>query len=107
MHTAGIQISIMSFIGAEWESAGARCVLCLQLTDEQPCFCAEPRGPRSVSGEDKVEEEEKLCGFIGALAAAMNGACSHSMKTRGRGEVGGGAVVGLVSRVGVVVAVGT
>lgn len=47
-HTAGIRISIMSFSGAEWESVGARSGLRPQLTDEQPCYCAELRGPRSV-----------------------------------------------------------
>lgn len=51
-------------------------------------------------------EEEKCGGFIGALAVVVCRACRHSMKTRERGEVGGGAVVALVST-GVVVTVGT
>lgn len=43
----------------------------------------------SVSGGIEAEEE-RLRGFMGALVSAISEACSHSMKTRGKGEVGGG-----------------
>lgn len=41
-------------------------------------------------------EEERLGGFMGVLASAISEACSHSMKTNGKGEVGGGRGVVVV-----------
>lgn len=72
---------------------GARSVLRLWLTDEQPGLCAEPRGPGSLSREEEVEEET-VGGFMGVLAVAITGVCSHLVKTGGAegGGKGGGEV---------------
>lgn len=44
-------------------SGGPRSVLRLRLTDEQPCLCAEPRGPGSLSRKEEEEEEETVAGL--------------------------------------------
>lgn len=44
---------------------GACSALRLCLTDEQPALCAEPRGPGSLSGEEKEVEDKSVGSFIG------------------------------------------
>lgn len=78
---------------------GAHSGLHFHLTDEQPCFCAELRGPFIRQSEEGTRWRSR--GFVGygGLASAISRACSHSKKTRGKVEVGGerrGAVVALV-----------
>lgn len=77
-----------SWIGV---SRGPLCPATHGLTDEQPGLCAEPRGPRSLDGE---EEEETVGGFMGVLAVTVAGLCSHLLKAGGAegGGRGGGDV---------------
>lgn len=63
-------------------------MLRLWLTDEQPCLCAELRGPGSLSREEEVEEET-VGGFMGVLSVAITGVCCHLAKTGGAGGGGG------------------